>query len=128
MAEPLYFLVLFGDCGNFLVVVSWSFSKSYIYLFFIQKAAKIALNNFYNSQVVGRRKLPNPSPSNVSNLLAIGLRYNLSSEWIDFGLKCLVAVMPRGQPPKLKISVWNFPISEFGPVRILMEYRNLSLA
>ena len=44
----------------------------------------------------------------------IGLRYTLSFEWSDFGLKYLVTVMLKGQPPKFKASVWNFPISEIG--------------
>ena len=44
----------------------------------------------------------------------IGLRYALSFEWSNFGHKCLVKVILKGQPPKCKASVWKFPISETG--------------
>ena len=64
--------------------------------------------------MVSSRKLPNPSLGNVFNLLLIGLQCILSFERSDFGLKYLVTVMLRGQPPKFKASVWNFPISETG--------------
>ena len=41
----------------------------------------------------------------VFNLLSIGLRYTISFEWSAFGLKYLVTVMLKGQPPKFKASV-----------------------
>ena len=43
-----------------------------------------------------------------------GLRYTLSFEWSDFGLKDLVTVILKGQPPKFKTIVWSFSISETG--------------
>ena len=46
----------------------------------------------------------------VLNLLPIDLRYILLFEWSDFGLRYLVTVMLKGQPPEFKASVWNFPI------------------
>ena len=55
--------------------------------------------------MVDRRKLPDPSLSNVFNLVSIYLPYNLSFEWPDFGLKYLVTVTPKGQPPIFKASV-----------------------
>ena len=36
----------------------------------------------------------------------------LSFEWLDFGLKYLVTVMPKSQPTEFKASILNFPISE----------------
>ena len=64
--------------------------------------------------MVNSRKLPDPSLGNIFNLLLIGLQCTFSFERSDFGLKYLVTVMLRGQPPKFKASVWNFPISETG--------------
>ena len=64
--------------------------------------------------MVSRRKLPEPSLSNVFNLLSIGLRYTLLFEWSDFSLKYLFTVMLKGQLPKFKARVWIFPISEIG--------------
>ena len=59
--------------------------------------------------------LPDPSlGSSIFNLLSIGLRYTISVEWSDFGLKYLVTVMLKGQPPKFKDIVSNFSISETG--------------
>ena len=49
--------------------------------------------------------------SKVFNLLSIGVQYALSFEWPDFDLKCLVAIMPKGEPLKFKDSVWDFFIS-----------------
>ena len=64
--------------------------------------------------MVSRRKLPEPSLSNVFNLLSIGLRYTLLFEWSDFSLKYLFTAMLKGQLPKFKARVWIFPISEIG--------------
>ena len=64
--------------------------------------------------MVSRRKLPEPSLSNVFNLLSIGLRYTLLFEWSDFSLKYLFTVMLKGQLSKFKARVWIFPISEIG--------------
>ena len=64
--------------------------------------------------MVSRRKLPEPSLSNVFNLLSIGLRYTLLFEWSDFSLKYLFTVMLKGQLPKFKARVWIVPISEIG--------------
>ena len=61
-----------------------------------------------------RGKLPDPLLGNVFNLLSIDLRYILSFERPNFDLNYLVTVMIKGQPPKFKASVWNFPISETG--------------
>ena len=72
---------------------------------FYPKKAEVVLKNFHNSELIGRRKLPNPFLSNVFNLLPICLQYTLSFEWPDFGLKYLVTVTPKGQPATLKISV-----------------------
>ena len=61
-------------------------------------------NNFTNSEIVGRRKLPNPSMNNIS-MLFIGLQYTLSFKRLDFGLKCLVTITPKVQSLKLKANV-----------------------
>ena len=100
----LYFLVLFGDCGN--LFFDGKFSKFCINVFFISKKGQNCFyKNFYNSGMVSRRKLPDPSLGNVFNHLSIGLRYTLSFEWSDIGLTYLVTVLLKGQPPKFKGSV-----------------------
>ena len=106
----LYFLVVIGDRGNFLVVVflTKKFSKSYICFLFIQKTAELVLKTSI-TQVAGLTKLPNNSLSNAFNLLLTDLWYTLSFKWPDSGLKYLVL---KGQSPKFKASVCNFTISE----------------
>ena len=106
----LYFLVVIGDRGNFLVVVflTKNFSKSYICFLFIQKTAELVLKTSI-TQVAGLTKLPNTSPSNAFNLLLTDLWYTLSFKWPASGLKYLVL---KGQSPKFKASVCNFTISE----------------
>ena len=106
----LYFLVVIGDRGNFLVVVflTKNFSKSYICLLFIQKTAELVLKTSI-TQVAGLTKLPNTSPSNAFNPLLTDLWYTLSFKWPASGLKYLVL---KGQSPKFKASVCNFTISE----------------
>ena len=106
----LYFLVVIGDRGNFLVVVflTKNFSKSYICFLFIQKTAELVLKTSI-TQVAGLTKLPNNSLSNAFNLLLTDLWYTLSFKWPASGLKYLVL---KGQSPKFKASVCNFTISE----------------
>ena len=62
-------------------------------------------SNFSNSEIVDRRKLPDPSMNNVFNVLLIGLQYTLSFKRPDFGLKCLVTTAPKVQSLKLKVNV-----------------------
>ena len=66
--------------------------------------------------MVSRRKLPDTSLSNVLNLLSIGLRYTFSFELngLILAWSASLQFMLKGQPPKFKASVWNFPISETG--------------
>ena len=78
------------------------FSKScYIYVFFCPET-----NNFNNSEVVGRRKLPDSSMDHNFNVLSIGLQYTLSFKRPNFGLKCLVTITPKAQSLKFKANVW----------------------
>ena len=102
-------VAFFRDCGTILLVVLWrNFFQNLVFMFsFYPKKAEVVLKNFHNSELIGRRKLANPFLSNVFNLLPICLRYTLSFEWPDFGLKYLVTVTPKGQPATLKISVWT---------------------
>ena len=57
-------------------------------------------NNFNNSEIFGRRKLPDPSVNNIFDVLSIGLQYTLSFKRLDFGLKCLVTITPNVQSLK----------------------------
>ena len=84
----------------------------YLCFLFIQKQQNWFYKNLHNSRVVGCRKPPNSSLGNFFNLLSIGLRYTLSFEWPDFGLKHLLTVMLKDQPPKFKVSIRNFLISK----------------
>ena len=63
-------------------------------------------SNFHNSEIVGRRKLPNPSMNiyMIFNALAIGLQYPLLFKQPDFGLKCLVTIKPKVQSLKFKVN------------------------
>ena len=45
--------------------------------------------NLYNSGMVGRRKLPDPSLSRIFNALSISVQYTLSFQWTNSDLKCL---------------------------------------
>ena len=61
------FLILSGDCGNFIF-------SGFFYPITI---------NFHNSEIEG-------------NVLPIGLQYTFSLKWYDFGMKCLLTTMPKG--------------------------------
>ena len=88
-----------------------NFSRSYINIFFLSKKQRNWFQKiFHNSGFISRRKLPDTSLRNVFNLPSIVLRFTLSFEWPDFGMKNLVTVMPQ----KFKANVWNVPISETG--------------
>ena len=62
-------------------------------------------NNFNNSEIVGRRKLPNPSINNIFHVLSLGLQYALSFKRPDLGLKCLVTITLKVQSLKFKAIV-----------------------
>ena len=62
-------------------------------------------SNFHNSEIVGRRKLPDPSMNNIVNFLSIALQYALSFKRPDFGLKCLVTITPKVQSLKFKANI-----------------------
>ena len=62
-------------------------------------------NNFNNSEIVGRRKLPDPSMNNIFNVLSIGIQYTLSFKRPDFGLKCLFTNTQNVQSLKFKANV-----------------------
>ena len=92
MIPLIYFLILSEDCGN---------------IFFEENIFKVLLYLcFNNSEIVGHRKLHDPSMNKIFNVLSIGLQYTLSYKWPDFGLKCLVAIKPKVQSLKLKANVW----------------------
>ena len=59
-------------------------------------------NNFNNSKIVGCRKLPAPSMSNIFNALSTGLQYTLSFRRPGLGLMCLVT---KVQSLKFKANV-----------------------
>ena len=52
-------------------------------------------SNFHNSEIVGRRKRPDPSMNNIFHVLSIVLLYALSYKRPDFGLKCLATITPK---------------------------------
>ena len=47
-------------------------------------------SNFHNSEILGHRKLPDPSMNNIFNFLSIALQYALSFKRPDLGLKALL--------------------------------------
>ena len=61
-------------------------------------------NNFNNSEIVDRRKLPDPKMNKGFNVLSIGLQYTLSFKRPDFGLKYLT-ITPKVQSLKFKANV-----------------------
>ena len=62
--------------------------------------------------MVNSKNLSDHFFSGIFNALSICLQYTVSLAWPGFDLKCLVTVMPKVQSPRIKVSVWNFPISE----------------
>ena len=62
-------------------------------------------SNFHNSEILGRRELPDSSMNNIFNVLSIVLQYALSFKKPDFGLKCLVTITPKVQSLKFKANM-----------------------
>ena len=77
-------------------------------------------SNFLILGMVGRKKLPDTSMSNIFNVLSIDLQYTLSFKWPDFGLKCRVTTTPKDQSLKFKASVLYeiFPFLKQGGIAI----------
>ena len=90
-----------------------NFSKS-SYIFFYPKNSRTASRKIAITQEwLVMEGCPTPRWVAFNPLLTV-LKYTVSFEWPFFGLKCLVTVMPKGQPPKLTASAWNFLISKTG--------------
>ena len=86
----LYFLEAKNPC--FVKKNCWK--SSYVYVFILSKKRYNWFHkNLYNSGMVGRRKLPNPSLNHIFNSLSIGVQYTLSFQLINFGLKCLTKLL-----------------------------------
>ena len=123
--SELYFLIL---CRDFETFVFWRkyFQSLLIFMFFIVYCFivfyyvylclnyNITLITLITYNIIGRRKLSDPSMNYICNVLSIGLQNTLSFKWPNFGLECLVTITPEGQPLKFNASVLNFPISETG--------------
>ena len=62
-------------------------------------------NNFNNSKIFGRRKLPDHSINNIFDVLLVGFIYTLSFKQSDFGLKCLVRITPKVLSLRFKANV-----------------------
>ena len=62
-------------------------------------------SNYNNSEIVGGRKLPDPSINNIFNVPSIGLQYTLSYKQPDSHLKCLVTITPKVQFLKYKVNL-----------------------
>ena len=126
-----YFLGMSEILGNIYVIYSsvfgsdfftfWKLWKlvfwqkmfqNFVFIFsYYPKTAELVLENFQYSGEVGCGKLPDPSLNNFFNVLSIGLKYILSFEWPDFGLKCLFTVVPKSQSYYMKFShFWDLLI------------------
>ena len=85
--------------GNVLLDTFWrlwklvSWRKMFLKLSYIYPKT----SNFHNSGMVSRRKLPNLSLNNIFSVLSIGFQCTLSFKRPEFGLKCRVAIIPKGQ-------------------------------
>ena len=85
----LYFLK--AKNPYFLTKNCWK--SSYIFAFILSKTRRNWFRkNLHNSGMVARRKLADPSLNRIFNALLIGVKYILSFEWTNFGLKCLFSV------------------------------------
>ena len=80
-----YFLEVKNPC--FMSRNYWK--SSCICVFILSKKCR---NWFYNSGMVGRRKLPDLSLNRIFNAISIGVQYTLSFQWTNFGLMCLLDV------------------------------------
>ena len=119
--KPLHSkLHFFGTLGRVkLLFTTKSYLRStciYVFLFSFFFLSKKQQNWFFkifhNSGMVELRK-PATAPWIVFFIsLSICLQYILSFESSDFGLKCLVTVMLKGQSPMVRICLCNIPISE----------------
>ena len=100
MYSELYFFILSGEVETF-VLSGKCFQSLVIFMFLFYRKT----SNFRNSEIVGRRKLPDPSMNIIFNVLSIALQYIVSFKRPDFGLKCLVTITPKVQSLKFKANV-----------------------
>ena len=77
--------------------------------------------------MVGRRKLPDLLLNNIFSVLSIGLQYALSFKWPDFGLKCRVTIMTKGQSLKFQANVLYEILPFLKQAGILIHLLNLKI-
>ena len=83
-------LLYFLEVNNPHFVTKNCWKSSYICVFILSKKRRNRSHKkLYDSRIVGRRKLTDPSLNRIFNVLLIGVQYTLSFQWINFGLKCL---------------------------------------
>ena len=83
-------LLFFLEAKNPYFVTKNCWKSSYICVFILSEKRRTRFQKkLYNSGMVGRRKLTDPSLNRIFNVLSIGVQYTLSFQWINFGLKCL---------------------------------------
>ena len=86
----LYFLEAKNPC--FVTKNCWK--SSYICVFILSKKCHNWFHkNLHNSEMVGRRKLPDPSFNHIFSALLIGEQYTLSFQLTNFGLKGLIRLV-----------------------------------
>ena len=87
----------------FRTVLFDTFCRLWKRLFFDENVFKVLLylflfyrknSNFNDSEIVGPRKLSDPSMNKIFNILSIVLQYTFSFKRPDFGLKYLVTITP----------------------------------
>ena len=83
----MYFFEAKNPC--FVTKNCWKCCYICVFILFI-KQLNWFHKNLYNSGMVGRRKLPNPSLNHIFNALSIAVKYTLSFQLTNFGLKCLL--------------------------------------
>ena len=84
-------LFYFLEAKNPYFVTKNCWKSFYICVFILSKKRRYLFHkNLHNSEMVGRRKLPDPLLNHIFNALSIGVRYTLSFQWTNFGLKYLV--------------------------------------
>ena len=84
-------LLYFLEAKNPYFETKNCWKSSYICVFILsKKRCNWFHKNLHNSGMVGCRKLPDSSMNHILNALSIGVKYTLSFQLTNFGLKCLL--------------------------------------
>ena len=111
-------LLYFLEAKNPYFATKNCWKSSYICVFILSKKQHNWFHkSLHNSEMVGRKKLSDPSLNRICNALSIRVQYTFLFQWTNFGLKCLIKVLIRDRGNIVNTNLWKGLFRKISMVR-----------